>query len=79
MLGYKHFEQSIGTLISIGSEVFGYNATSPGVYVSVDPATLACQERPFTDALKIDIASLSAVLDTDGVTRIGECVNDKSG
>ena len=72
MLGYKHFEQSIGTLISIGSEVFGYNATSPGVYVAVDPATLACKERPFHDALKIDIASLATSLDMDGVTRIGK-------
>ena len=74
VLGFKHFEQSAGTLIAIGGEAIGYNATSPGVYVAVDPATLACKERSFNDTLKIDIASLVTSLDTDGITRL--CKNN---
>ena len=72
VLGFRHFEQSMGTLIPIGGKVIGYNATSPGVYGAVDPVTLTCKERPFNDALKIDIASLATSLDMDGVTRIGK-------
>ena len=74
----RPLDQATGQLIPIGGGgpvppmVIGLNATSPGVYNAFDPSTLACSERVFADALKIDFACPSQALDVDGVTRIGE-------
>ena len=45
-----------------------FNPSSPGVYAVFDPDTLTSIERPFTDDLKLDYASLTPTLDPDGVS-----------
>ena len=70
----RHIDFACGELIPIGSNppmVIGYNAAAPGVYNAFDPTTLMCREHCFADSLKIDFASPSPMLDTDGVTRLG--------
>ena len=71
----RHLDLACGQPFPIGSSlpiVIGYNAAAPGVYYVFDH--LGCGvEYNFTDALQIDFASPSPLLDTDGVTRIGKC------
>ena len=73
--GMRYVEQSCGQLIPIEGappKLIGYNASAPGLYYEYDPATLAATEHPFLDSLKIDLASASTTLDTDGVSWLGE-------
>ena len=67
-----------GRLIPIrdGAEVklIGYNHASPGSYSVFDPDTLTSTTHAFADALRIDFASNSPVLDSDGVTFNGACL-----
>ena len=61
-----------GRLIPIrdGADVklIGYKNASPGSYSVFDPDTLTSTTHAFADALRIDFASNSPVLDADGVT-----------
>ena len=70
----RHIDVACGQLFPIGGAsplLVGCNATSPGVYLAFDPASLSCREYPFVDSLQIDVASPTAALDVDGITRIG--------
>jgi len=76
--GSKFFEQAgHGRLVPIrdGADVkmIAYNPSAPGVYSVFDPDTLTSisSALPFNDALKIDYASNSPVLDADGVSYNG--------
>ena len=78
MTGAKFFEQAgYGRLIPIrdgaGVKLIGYNPSAPGAYSVFDPNTLeSTQAQPFKDSLKIDYASNSPTLDSDGVSYHGE-------
>ena len=72
--GMRHIDVACSQLFPIGGAsplLIGCNATSPAVYLAFDPASLSCREYPFVDDLKIDVASPTAALDVDGITRIG--------
>ena len=80
-MGMRHMDAACGQFIPIAGcgggpdaspMLIGCSASSPGVYSAFDPSTLSSQEYFFTDELKIDFASPSMSLDTDGVTHIGE-------
>ena len=51
-----------------GVKLIGFNPSSPGVYSEFDRDTLTSTAHSFVDTLKIDYASNSPVLDSDGVT-----------
>ena len=55
-----------------GVKLIGYNPSSPGAYSIFDRETLTSTAHTFKDDLKIDYASNSPVLDSDGVTHNGE-------
>ena len=74
--GMRHLDYSCGQILPIGScppMLVGYNATAPGIFLEFDPTSLECRERSFDDALKIDFASMTASVDTDGATHLGGC------
>ena len=76
MTGMRHLDHSHHQILAVGScppMLVGHNAAAPGVYLVFDPTTLACRERPFDDSLKIDFAGMTATLESDGSTRLGEC------
>lgn len=78
VVGYRHIDQMCGQLLSIGCApptTIVYNATSPGVYGLIDPASLTYKEFRFVDKLKIDYASPLPTIDTDGFTPLGELKN----
>ena len=52
----------------------GYNPSSPGTYSVFHPETLTSSAHTFDDDLKIDYASNSPVLDSDGVSYNGAYV-----
>ena len=77
MFSSVDIQAGYGRLIPIrdgtGVRLIGYNPSSPGAYSEFDPNTLeSTKARPFNDSLKIDYASNSPVLDSDGVSYHGE-------